>query len=443
MFNHLTRKFLGCTLLACLCMIGLLASQVYAQKNQILKLGRGFKLPHKFDFPIAPVPPLLPHVKVETALTNASGLPINPKEAKHSIVPSAITILGSDKIQSSGLLKNIHPPMPPTSYIAARERIQWKNLRNTFTTLAYYKPLPISALKQHLRHPVPEETFQYIQNQYMELIPKIQKTVKKTMPTIVYASLPGEGTRPTPKEVGDYSTAIYSLIRQIRELRTSLQNEPFLEKQQAAWEQAFATFNPLLAGVITSPGKEINRKDRRQLNTREFNLYNPDGTDYLLPRSETLLVDPDEMDEIESYAAVREKMRNPPIKPEDAAAERTALLNQLPPNMRIALINDDTLPRVNFQAWAKKGYLGHNATIETFPDGNGFMDQVRHGVRYDLVITDLLVPHGGIAMMPELRALDTSMPVIVSSKFDRGDEDEEKLFKLGFDGYLWYNTNLN
>lgn len=373
--------------------------------------------------------------------TNASGLRLNPQGTRHSITPSANTILGSDKVLRPGIDTYTPPKVSP--YISAAERMKWREVRELQATLAYVPPTPPEHMATYLRHSVPLQTFQLIQDQYASVLKQIRAAKEITMPYIIYASLPGEGSRLQPIRIGEINEKVYPLINSLRHLRVALDDDPFLMRQEEVWTKTFSTFNPLLSGIIASPGSEVNRMDRRQLNTREFNLYNPDGTDYLLPRSETLLVDPDEMDEMESYAAVREKMRNPPIKPEAAEAERTALLDQLPPNMRIALINDDMLPRVNFQAWAQKGYLGHNATIETFPDGNRFMEKVRHGIKYDLVITDLLVPYGGLAMMPELRELDTHMPVIASSKFDRGEEDEEKLFKLGFDGYLWYNTNLN
>lgn len=299
------------------------------------------------------------------------------------------------------------------------------------------------SLALYLRHAVPEATFLHLQMEYAELAEKIANAKERVSARIVYSALPGEGTPLAPEEIGEISEIVYPIITRIRELRTALPEDPFLKKQQQAWEQTFSTFNPLLGSLIVSSTHKGFRRDNRVLTTNEFDLRNPDGTDYLLPRSETLLVDPDELDEMDSYAAVREKMRNPPIKPEDAAAERAVLLDQIPSGMRIALINDDTLPRVNFQGWGKAGYLGHDATIETFADGNEFMENVRKGVHYDLVITDLLVPNGGIAMVPKLRILDTRSVVIASSKFDRGEEDREKLFNLGFDGYLWYNTNLN
>lgn len=425
------------TLLACL-----LASQVSAQGHKIIKAGKtAGNVAAKINENIIKRAIQHQHPAVGE-FTNASGVLLNPKGEKHSTYPSGAAILGSPKVLRPSPY-NVTPVSVQPAILSASERVRWRELFEKFNSLAYQSPTPISGLVRYLRHTVPQATFAHIQAQYTELADKIELAKERVSTHIIYASLPGEGKILPPEEIGEISETIYPLITRIRELRTALPDDPFLKKQQEAWEQAFNTFNPLLGSLMTSSAHQGFRRDKRELVSREFDLLNPDGTDYLLPRSETLLVDPDELDEMDSYAAVREKMRNPPIKPEDAAAERAVLLDQIPSGMRIALINDDTLPRVNFQGWARAGYLGHNATIDTFADGDGFMENVRKGVRYDLVITDLLVPNGGIAMIPKFRILDTKAVVIASSKFDRGEEDRDKLFNMGFDGYLWYNTNLN
>lgn len=431
------RRCIVAPLCLALCLV---ATSAAAQKGKIIK---GVFNPEaaKKAAEVAIKTSSFKYAPVTTDFTNASGIRLDPKGARHSITPSANTILGSEKIPSSGwgnttFTKNISARIP------ASERPLWKRAWNKFASLAYYKPSSPEELKPYLLHSVPKETYTYIQERYSDLISKTQQAAKRIAPLIVYSSLPNEGTRLSPEAVGELSDIMYPIILQIHELRTALPKEPFLQKQQEAWEQAFTMVNPLLACVVIHPS-EISTRVDREFDTKEFNLYNPDGTDYLLPRSETLLVDPDEMDEMESYAAVREKMRNPPIKPEAAEAERTVLLNQLPSNMRIALVNDDLLPRINFEGWAKKGYLGHNATIETFKNGNDFMTQVRNGGKYDLVITDLIVTFGGLTMLPELRSLDKEVVVIVSSKNDRGDDDPAKMFNLGADGYMWYTNNLN
>lgn len=418
----------------CVLALCLAATPAAAQKGKIIKsfiTPQAVKKSAGTAIRIKPLP----------EFTNASGIRLNPLGTKHSITPSAGTILGSEKVLRPGT--NISAKKIERTFITARERAPWREVRDMFVSIAYLRPAEPHKLSRYLRHPVPQETFRHIQDEYAKVLEKINTAKEAVNIQIIYASLPGEGFLPMPSEVGRINELVYPLINSLRELRTALPDEPYLTKQQEVWEKTFAVFNPLLAGAIVSPTATAVRQDARTLDSREFNLFNPDGTDYLLPRSETLLVDPDEMDEMESYAAVREKMRNPPITRENAEIERAKLLEKIPANLRIALINDDTLPRVNFENWGKLGYLGKGARIDTFSEGQSLMSNIRAGVKYDLIITDLLVPFGGIAMMPQLRELDKKAVVIASSKFDRGEEDEQKLFDLGFDGYLWYNSNLN
>lgn len=433
------------TLLSLCCAIGLLASNAHAQKGKIVKNAYTNLSARRITeeslhnlrmLPQTPYPAVPP-----AEFVNASGVRLNPNGERHAITPSATTILGSDKVlRSEPVIKAI---TMEDLLISPRERLKWRNLRELFTSASYLQPFPVEKLGYNLRHPVPAQTFQHLKTLYTDTLERIQAASALINNQVIYASLPGEATRPTPEELGEINLIVYPIIIKLRELRTALPDDPYLAKQQELWEQTFATFNPLLASLIVSPAKSVQRTDGRIFTHREFNLYNPDGTDYLLPRSETMLVDPEDLEEMDSYAAVREKQLNPPITQENAALEREELLPQIPSGMHIALINDDTLPRINFANWAKNGYLGNGATISVFPDGSQFMDGVRAGVKYDLIITDLLVPYGGKAMMSELRELDANAIVIASSKFDRGEEDEDKLFNLGFDGYLWYNTNLN
>ena len=129
---------------------------------------------------------------------------------------------------------------------------------------------------------------------------------------------------------------------------------------------------------------------------------------------------------------------------EAMAPERDMLLEKIPENLRIAFINDDTLPRINFQGWQKKGYLGKGATLDTYKTGTEFMQAVRSGARYNLILTDLLVENGGTYMMEELRHYDPMATVIAVSKYDREAEiDAKKYYDMGMDGYLWYTYNLN
>ena len=86
--------------------------------------------------------------------------------------------------------------------------------------------------------------------------------------------------------------------------------------------------------------------------------------------------------------------------------------------------------------------MDEGAVVDTFKDGLQFLKSMKY-VKYDLILTDLLVPDGGKKMMKELRAKDGRVPVIAMSKYDRGEAGEQGLFDVGMDGYLWYNNNVN
>lgn len=383
----------------------------------------------------------------------AWGIPIVDKKAvRHSLYPSqALVVVQSESFPNKRQPFSFSEAASQykientltQNYIMAKESARWRQTRDELNTLwIQMRPSFLGELSSFLRHPVPKETMEYLKNTYSQVVTQSQITHDMIFPWIVYASIPGEGRSLLSEEREKFNTALFSMLHQVQALRSSLPSEPYLEQQENFWITMLSRFNPLLESALQKP-TELSLRTDRVLKTTEFNLLNPDGTDYLLPRSETLIRDPDEIEELDSYAVVREKMRNPPITPERAALEREELLAQLPENMRIAFINDDALPRLNFKRWAEQGFLGKNAQVEIFPNGFDFMNKMRNGRRYDLVITDLLVPYAGLVMMPELRTISPQTVVIASSKYDRGEEPEEKLFSAGIDGYLWYNTNLN
>jgi len=407
-----------------------------AQWSKILK-GKA-KLPHA---PAVKRPNFVSrHLPADLQFTSQEGLRLNPLGKKHSIAPSqALSFSASEKVYTANLK---HQALKLNLRIDKYERNKWIQLRERLINASFTEPSGRNKLAVYLCHPVPAETFQYIQQKYNSIVRRAQVARELVQPWVIYGSLPGEGKRPQPEDVGRISQAVHPLITDIRELRGALPDDPFLVKQQQLWEETFVLFNPLLANVVHSD-LTLSRSDGRRLVKNEFNLLNADGTDYLLPQSDTLLKDEDELDEDNSWASVRANLLNPPISEQETAAERETLLKQIPAGMRIAFINDDRLPRLNFTYWAKQGYLGEGASVDEFSNGKDFMQHLRRGENYDLVITDLLVPFGGISMMQELRELTRNTPVIASSKFDRGEKDEEELFNAGFDGYLWYNSGLN
>lgn len=423
--------------LAVACCVALVPSAVYAQPKAGKAVSALIKRPNtRFLGPLKNRLPAVQNIRYNLRLDNS----------RHSAYPSqALSFVASSKAPKRTVLDiDLSKYTQNTNlHITAPEREQWQELREHLFVLSRRGIEPsVQKIPVYLRHSVPEETLNYLENKYTDLVTQIEKANAYIRPKVIYASLPGEGRKPIPQEIEIINRDVSNILYQIKLLRTSLPEDPYLEIQQEYWEAVFGEFNPLIKGFVVKTG-QLPRPDSRKLDSKEFNLYNPDGTDYLLPRSETLIRDPDEIEELDSYAYVRMRQNNPPITQEAAAQEREKLLDKLPSGLRIAFINDDTLPRINFEGWAKKGYLGRNATLKAFKDGASFLAELKKGVQYDLVITDLLVPSGGLSMMPQLRSMDKYITVIASSKYDRGEEDETMLFQAGIDGYLWYNTNLN
>ncbi len=395
---------------------------------------------------------------------------------KHSIVPSASTILGSDAFRTAqtrqiDLLRQQAEAALNTEYLPPAERAYWAAERETLGRMwRTMSPAEPSQLASYLAHPVPPETLADLTQSYMEFTANVQNANHEVMTKIIYSSLQGEGkTLSLPEKI--YINKTISKMRfSVAILRNAFVKDPYLIAQQKYWNKVFSAFNPLLEGLLLK--LDIPRPDKRVYDYHEFVLSNPDHTLPYLPDSHSLIKgEKDEDDDYDDYEDGYDNYGRP-MPAELRAAQRAAeqahynkmmqftqekdeLLTHIPENLRIAFINDDANPRLNMESWAKKGHLGKGATVETFKEGGSFLDKVKNGTHYDLVITDLLVTKGGIIMMEELRDLAPFLPVIASSKFYPGDGDTiktedgkevttaEDYFHAGIDGYMWYNNNLD
>lgn len=403
--------------------------------------------------------PILPDAAV--SLTDAKG----HSKAQHSIMPSAVTILGSPAIERAQertimYLRQQAQETTTTEYISPIERNRWKEEFEVLRVLSLKaEPSALEDLSLYLTHQVPPETLAYLQREYAQLSQLIQQANRDLMPKVIYSSLQNEGKQFSLEEKIFINKTISAVRCKVAILLKAINKDPYLLVQQKYWDRMFGAFNPLLKGVLAKP-TAIFRQDNRKFVFQEFALHNPDGSNPYLPNSKTMIAGEDEDDDdfdeeqyagsMESYKRKAARMAQERQHKEEmiklAEAERDELLSHIPPNLHIAVINDDRLPLINFEHWAKNGYLGKNATVATFKDGFSFMQQIKRGTRYDIVITDLVLPDGGVAMMEDFRILDSKAIVFASSKFYPGDGDDhsvQDLFNFGMDGYIWNNTNLN
>ena len=404
------------------------------------------------------IPPLADKA---VALADAQG----NQKAQHSIMPSAVTVLGSPAIEraqdrSIAYLRQQARQINVAEYVSPSERERWKEEFEALRVL-YIKaePSALEDLPQYYTHEVPPETSAYLKKEYGKLVERIEQANKNLMPRVIYSYMQNEGRQFSQEEKVFITQTIYTVRTQLSMLLKAINKDPYLLVQQKYWDRMFGAFNPLLKGVLAKP-TSIFRQDNRQFVFQEFALHNPDGSAPYLPASKTMIAGEDEEDEDfdeEQYAgSVQSYQRRAAQRTAErqhkadmmklAESERDELLSRIPSNLRIAVINDDRLPLLNFEYWAKNGYLGKNATVTTYRNGFTFMQQIKRGVRYDIVITDLVLPDGGVSMMENFRILDPKAIVFASSKFYPGDGDDHSardLFNFGIDGYIWNNTNLN
>ncbi len=384
---------------------------------------------------------------------------------KHSIVPSAMTVLGSPAIMRSEersimYLRQQAQIASMAEYIPPAARERWKEEFEALRVLwIKEEPSDVNNLPRYLTHDVPPDTLAYLQKEYSKLTKLIQKSYDKIMPKVIYSSLTNEGKQLGLEERVYINKGIFKVRLKVSILLKAINKDPYLLVQQKFWDRMFGAFNPLLKGVLAKP-TSIFRQDNRNFVFQEFALHNPDGSAPYLPDSRTMIAgereDEDDFDD-EQYAGTPQdyKRRAAQMAQEKqhkaammqlAEQERDMLLKNIPENLRIAVINDDRLPLVNFEYWAKNGYLGKGARVATFRNGRDFLKEIRNGTRYHIVITDLVLEDGGVDMMENFRILDSKAVVFASSKFYPGDGDDhssQDLFNFGMDGYIWNNTNLN
>ena len=388
-------------------------------------------------------------------------------DKRHSIVPSAVTILGSPAVvlpeeRNISTLRQRAQELSTTQYLSPIERKRWRNeweaLRRIWTKA---EPSKLEDLPNFLTHQVPPPTLAYLQQEYVKLSTLIENTNHELATKVIYSFLRNEGHPFAYEERTIINKMIAEVRFKISPLVQSINKDPYLLTQQKYWDRMFGAFNPLLKGVLAKP-MSIFRQDNREFVLSEFALHNPDGSSPYLPKSDSMIVgesaaeEDDDFDE-EQYSGTSQALQRQAARRiaerkhnmqmiQLAEQERANLLAHIPAGLRIAVINDDLLPLLNFQGWAKNGYLGQDATVTTFRDGFTFLNEVKSGKRYDIVITDLVLPDGGVAMMEDFRILDSKAIVFASSKFYPGDGDDHSardLFNFGMDGYVWNNTNLN
>lgn len=174
--------------------------------------------------------------------------------------------------------------------------------------------------------------------------------------------------------------------------------------------KARLALNPYSKAVMPAVPDFLLRTDRK-LVAAEFFLHNPDGSAPVFKRS--------------WLGAWKHPQK---------ARE---LMGQIPAGMRIALVNDQPLQHDAVHGWQRKGFFPPGTQIISYLGVPAFEKAYAEGARFDLIITDLIMPNGGgYALIFKLRQQDVSTPVIAWTGFGERDKLAQELYNFGFDAMI-------
>jgi CheY-like chemotaxis protein len=100
--------------------------------------------------------------------------------------------------------------------------------------------------------------------------------------------------------------------------------------------------------------------------------------------------------------------------------------------MTVAAVDDDPV----IQELIRTTFTAIGAQVAAFSDGKDFLDMVKAGKAFDLIMLDLIMPQmGGFPVLAALQGLGVDTPVIVLSAVSQR-EAIVKAFQAGVKSYL-------
>lgn len=285
------------------------------------------------------------------------------------------------------------------------------------------------SLENYIYDQIKNNNSVFIEPLYHSFLLKELKTTPEIIPYATGAAFSPHEKRLDPRQLGWISSKMMSVISSSSKILQFVPNDPYAMAVHSFYVGLYKKFDPLLGSLLGD--FKLVRLDGRNFNFEQFFLQDAQGKDYVIYNEEPY----NERSE--------EEAGNFNYLIDTAQRESAILLQNLPKNQRFAVLNDDLEPLQNFKSWAEKGLLGENSRVDTFEDGNDLLRAIKNGARYDMIITDIVVPNGGRGMMPDLRNMDQQVTVLAMSKHGRVKVGALSLFEGGMDGYMPYTPAMN
>lgn len=291
-------------------------------------------------------------------------------------------------VRRMGDIKITAPTVRETSAILRRNHFLNGSLSRTIT------PTPVEKLYPNIISPSQEQVQQF-RSEYTEAMKDFQRIRHELTPKLLYKNLPGEGTPLSLADRRYFTTELSGLELTVDHLRTVVFSHDVPLQQVQTWLQTvLPEVNPFY--VPNSALKVAVRPDNRVVDKAEFFLK----------------------------------------EPKDPAYSGSTI--EVPENWHVAVLNDDLDILYMYQVWEREGRMGKGWHFSLYKDTNDLIRAFKGGASFDLVITDMVVPGGGGKYLTSwLRQEGKNMPVIGCSNFPAYKLNDEELFQLGFDGYMY------
>lgn len=257
-------------------------------------------------------------------------------------------------------------------------------------------PTPVKDLRVRLIHPSQDQVNEAFA-EYRELMSDLEPLRKEVNTKLLYKTIPNDKwTALYPQERRPLILQISSMKgRTEKLLNVMFANDPALLQADAWLEEAMKQVNPFYVAGL----KRRKRLDKRAFSRSEFFLESPRDIPEGVP-----------------------------------SPYRT----EVPANMRVAVLNDQTDILDMYKLWERENRLGPGWKVTTYKDTRDMLQAMQSGEVYDLVITDLTVPGGGgYYLVDQLRDMRLNMPIIGCSMYTIDKLNAEKMFEQGFDGYIY------
>nr|QGT50838.1 hypothetical protein Elusimicrob2101_1010 [uncultured Elusimicrobia bacterium] len=114
-----------------------------------------------------------------------------------------------------------------------------------------------------------------------------------------------------------------------------------------------------------------------------------------------------------------------------------AQAEKLPQGLRVAVLNDRRSVLEEMTKSHRNGVFIRNGELACFSSAADLIASVRSGKKYDIILTDIIVPGGGGYYLTNILRLDGfSGAIIALSAYERDDAMGLEMFERGFDGML-------